>query len=112
MISLIFFILFGILICSLMLAARSMLCKKEPKEFLSYECGFESFKVNRLPFSLNFFMLSIIFVIFDLEIVILVAIVPSTGLTLNTFILGTMFLIFMLLTLLLEWLLNKLAWIF
>nr|AXO78741.1 NADH dehydrogenase subunit 3 [Trichuris rhinopiptheroxella] len=113
MITLIFFVFLGILVCSLMLLTRSMVCKKELKEYLSYECGFESYKINRLPFSLNFFMLSIIFVIFDLEIIILVAMVSSsTSLHLNVLALGNMFLIFMLLTLLLEWSLNKLNWIF
>nr|ALF03945.1 NADH dehydrogenase subunit 3 [Trichuris sp. TTB2] len=113
MITLIFFTLLSILICYLMLFTRSLILKKDFKEYLSYECGFESYKINRLPFSLNFFMLSIMFVIFDLEIIILIAMISSpVGLQMNTIVLGNMFLIFMLLTLLVEWSLNKLGWIF
>nr|ALF03932.1 NADH dehydrogenase subunit 3 [Trichuris sp. TTB1]ALF03958.1 NADH dehydrogenase subunit 3 [Trichuris trichiura]ATW73060.1 NADH dehydrogenase subunit 3 [Trichuris trichiura]ATW73072.1 NADH dehydrogenase subunit 3 [Trichuris trichiura]ATW73084.1 NADH dehydrogenase subunit 3 [Trichuris trichiura] len=113
MVTLIFFTTLSISICCLMLFTRSLISKKELKEYLSYECGFESYKISRLPFSLNFFMLSIMFVLFDLEIIILIAMISSpVGLHLNTIVLGNMFLIFMLLTLFMEWSLNKLGWIF
>jgi len=38
----------------------------------SYECGFEPIGVNHLPFCMKFFLLIIIFIIFDVEVSFLV----------------------------------------
>lgn len=42
------------------------------KEKLSaYECGFEAFENARIPFDVKFYLVSILFIIFDLEIAFL-----------------------------------------
>nr|YP_010983055.1 NADH dehydrogenase subunit 3 [Haemaphysalis warburtoni]WOH23044.1 NADH dehydrogenase subunit 3 [Haemaphysalis warburtoni] len=42
------------------------------KEKLSpFECGFDPFSFSRVPFSLKFFFIGIIFLIFDVEIIII-----------------------------------------
>jgi len=41
------------------------------EELSSYECGFEHHKLSRVPFSLRYFYLTLIFLLFDLEIVLM-----------------------------------------
>nr|YP_009673883.1 NADH dehydrogenase subunit 3 [Amblyomma javanense]QDC21271.1 NADH dehydrogenase subunit 3 [Amblyomma javanense] len=43
------------------------------KEKLSpFECGFDPFSLSRVPFSLKFFFIGIIFLIFDVEIIVII----------------------------------------
>nr|YP_009652701.1 NADH dehydrogenase subunit 3 [Dermacentor everestianus]QCF46398.1 NADH dehydrogenase subunit 3 [Dermacentor everestianus] len=45
----------------------------ESKEKYSpFECGFDPFSLSRVPFSLKFFLIGIIFLVFDVEIVIII----------------------------------------
>nr|AWB35961.1 NADH dehydrogenase subunit 3 [Neptunea subdilatata] len=77
-----------------------------------FECGFDPIKSARLPFSLRFFLLAIIFLIFDVEIVllfpILVSMVSSFSLSLMFGIFS--FLIILILGLFHEWNEGSLDW--
>jgi len=42
----------------------------EREKFTSYECGFEAKAKRRIPFRLRFFLLTIIYLLFDIEILI------------------------------------------
>nr|QFG38893.1 NADH dehydrogenase subunit 3 [Colus islandicus] len=77
-----------------------------------FECGFDPIKSARIPFSLRFFLLAIIFLIFDVEIVllfpILVSMISSFSLSLvfGTFI----FLVILIVGLFHEWNEGSLDW--
>nr|QTT61263.1 NADH dehydrogenase subunit 3 [Tritia elata] len=77
-----------------------------------FECGFDPIKSARLPFSLRFFLLAIIFLIFDVEIVLLFPVLASmTGSFSFPLMMGTfIFLIILILGLFHEWNEGSLDW--
>lgn len=77
-----------------------------------YECGFDPLGTARLPFSLRFFLVAILFLLFDLEIALLLPIPWAINLTHPTTTLLWISLIILLLTLglIYEWLAGGLEW--
>lgn len=63
------FIAIGILFGCLPIALGWLLGPRKPnKEKLSaYECGFTAFESARLPFDVRFYLVAILFILFDLE---------------------------------------------
>ena len=45
--------------------------KPDPEKLSAYECGFEAFEDSRLQFDVRFYLVAILFIIFDLEIAFL-----------------------------------------
>ena len=43
----------------------------DPEKLSAYECGFEAFSDSRIQFDVRFYLVSILFIIFDLEIAFL-----------------------------------------
>nr|BCO16562.1 NADH dehydrogenase subunit 3 [Diplodactylus vittatus] len=77
-----------------------------------YECGFDPLGTARLPFSLRFFLVAILFLLFDLEIALLLPI-PWTMNTISphtTMILISTILILLTLGLIYEWTQGGLEW--
>ena len=63
----------GIAVAVVMLALGFVLGTRRPdSEKLSpYECGFEAFEDSRMKFDVRFYLVAILFIIFDLEIAFL-----------------------------------------
>uniref|UniRef100_UPI0030FEAE5F NADH dehydrogenase subunit 3 n=1 Tax=Cynoscion striatus TaxID=499535 RepID=UPI0030FEAE5F len=77
-----------------------------------YECGFDPLGSARLPFSLRFFLVAILFLLFDLEIALLLPLPWGDQLTspLLTFLWATAVLALLTLGLIYEWLQGGLEW--
>lgn len=76
----------------------------------TFECGFDSFNVRVFPVSLRFFIFCIIFLILDLELII-ISVTPlvlwSRGFIVNIII----FLRLVTVSILIEWLFGSLSWV-
>ena len=80
LIVLIFFLISVIIAVILLLVSYLFSVKEINHEKLSaYECGFEPFEDTRNPFEIKFFLVGILFLIFDLEILYLVPWVLNAG---------------------------------
>nr|YP_010950196.1 NADH dehydrogenase subunit 3 [Hemilepidotus papilio]WMI36126.1 NADH dehydrogenase subunit 3 [Hemilepidotus papilio] len=77
-----------------------------------FECGFDPMGSARLPFSLRFFLVAILFLLFDLEIALLLPLPWGDQLTspLVTFLWATAVLALLTLGLIYEWLQGGLEW--
>nr|ABY21057.1 NADH dehydrogenase subunit 3 [Aulacorhynchus prasinus]ABY21058.1 NADH dehydrogenase subunit 3 [Aulacorhynchus prasinus]ABY21059.1 NADH dehydrogenase subunit 3 [Aulacorhynchus prasinus]ABY21060.1 NADH dehydrogenase subunit 3 [Aulacorhynchus prasinus]ABY21061.1 NADH dehydrogenase subunit 3 [Aulacorhynchus prasinus] len=77
-----------------------------------YECGFDPLGSARLPFSIRFFLVAILFLLFDLEIALLLPLPWATQLPSPTTTLTLTFTILLLLTLglIYEWIQGGLEW--
>lgn len=91
------------------LNARSL---KDHEKTSSFECGFDPLGSARIPFSLRFFLLAIIFLIFDIEVVLLLPIPMSLASSHFHFTLYSvpLFLFILLLGLFHEWREGSLEW--
>nr|YP_009114422.1 NADH dehydrogenase subunit 3 [Dicentrarchus punctatus]AHN85882.1 NADH dehydrogenase subunit 3 [Dicentrarchus punctatus] len=77
-----------------------------------YECGFDPIGTARLPFSLRFFLVAILFLLFDLEIALLLPLPWGDQLStpLTTFSWAALVLTLLILGLAYEWLQGGLEW--
>ena len=104
-----------VLIVVLKIAAY-FLAEKSPlmrEEIRSYECGFEHHSLSRVPFSLRYFFLTLIFLLFDLEIVLIMflpSIIFSVSYTFSLLVLST-FIVVLYLSLVYEWNDGRLEWV-
>ena len=53
--------------------------KPDPEKLSAYECGFEPFNDSRIEFDVRFYLVAILFIIFDLEIAFLFPWAVSLG---------------------------------
>ena len=58
---------FGFVVLNYVLSPK----KPDPEKLSAYECGFEAFGDSRMEFDVRFYLVAILFIIFDLEIAFL-----------------------------------------
>nr|ARH53941.1 NADH dehydrogenase subunit 3 [Mordellochroa milleri] len=102
-------------ICSLMVILVNLISKKsfsDREKSSPFECGFDPKSLARMPFSLQFFLVAVIFLIFDVEITLLLPMLISLKYTniMQFYFLLTMFILILLFGLYHEWNQNALEW--
>nr|QAB05982.1 NADH dehydrogenase subunit 3 [Ixodes tasmani] len=81
------------------------------KEKLSpFECGFDPLSISRMSFSLKFFMIAIIFLIFDIEIILILPFPIILNKNLSLFISVTTIMVIIMMGLMYEWKKGMLEW--
>ncbi len=83
----------------------------DPEKLSAYECGFNAFDDARMKFDVRFYLVAILFIIFDLEVAFLFPWAVSFG-TLGWFGYGSMMLFLAVLTIgfIYEWKKGALEW--
>nr|QQQ88730.1 NADH dehydrogenase subunit 3 [Hyalella sp. 2015-x] len=71
----------GLILTTLLITISFLLCfialvlgvksDKSREKMSPFECGFDPFKKSRIPFSLRFFLVTVIFLVFDVEVALL-----------------------------------------
>lgn len=94
----------------LIMGIRSLILRSKFISSDGFECGFDSFNVRVFPVSLRFFVFCIIFLILDLELII-ISVVPivmvRTGFIINILV----FLILVTIRIIVEWIFGSLRWV-
>jgi NADH-quinone oxidoreductase subunit A len=67
------FLVIGVVFGIVAIGASYLIAPKKPygEKLSPYECGFEAFEDSRMKFDVRFYLVAILFIIFDLEIAFL-----------------------------------------
>nr|YP_010988620.1 NADH dehydrogenase subunit 3 [Sclerotia aquatilis]WOR80803.1 NADH dehydrogenase subunit 3 [Sclerotia aquatilis] len=104
-----FMVSFVVMIISTFLSKKMIIDREKSSPF---ECGFDPKSSARIPFSLQFFLIAMIFLIFDVEITLLLPLVLTMKITsIQTFSMITfLFILILLIGLYYEWKSGALNW--
>nr|YP_010272387.1 NADH dehydrogenase subunit 3 [Phlogothamnus polymaculatus]UKE80384.1 NADH dehydrogenase subunit 3 [Phlogothamnus polymaculatus] len=77
-----------------------------------FECGFNPMSYSRLPFSIHFFMVAVIFLIFDIEIIMIMPMILTmkTSLIINWLMTSVTFTFILIMGLFHEWKNGMISW--
>lgn len=88
-----------------------IIIKNNERQLSTYECGYDSWGTNKNSFSLRFFMIILIFLIFDIEVILFYPLLRIINrLKLISFINTIIIFSFILITTLIEWFIGNLDW--
>jgi NADH-quinone oxidoreductase subunit A len=78
------FIVFGLALGAILLTLGSLVApdRPDPEKLSPYECGFEAFEDARMKFDVRYYLVAILFILFDLEIAFLfpwAVVLPELG---------------------------------
>nr|QRW36234.1 NADH dehydrogenase subunit 3 [Deronectes angusi] len=115
MISILISMMMIMMISILMMLMASILSKKtfmDREKNSPFECGFDPMNSTRLPFSLQFFLIAVIFLIFDVEIALLMPmiIINKSSQMMYLIITSFIFIMILLIGLYHEWNSGALNW--
>jgi NADH-quinone oxidoreductase subunit A len=107
------FILFGLGLGVLMLGVGRFVSpnRPAPEKLSPYECGFEAFEDARMKFDVRYYLVAILFILFDLEIAFLfpwAVVLPDIGFT--GFMAMMLFLFILVVGFVYEWKKGALEW--
>jgi NADH-ubiquinone oxidoreductase chain 3 len=100
---------FFVLVAAIVVSMRR---QKDREKRSPFECGFDPKGNARIPFSLRFFVLAVVFLVFDIEIALLIPLplIMGWGIKMEVIIGGVLFIIVLILGLLHEWREGSLDW--
>nr|WOR80777.1 NADH dehydrogenase subunit 3 [Pygoluciola sp.] len=109
------FSMITILLTTTVMTLTSILSKKtiiDHEKSSPFECGFDPKTSARMPFSLQFFLIAMIFLIFDVEITLLLPLVITMKITsiLSFSMITSIFILILLMGLYHEWNQGALKW--
>lgn len=116
MILLLIFFTFNLILRTILSYLALFLTKKKignREKRSPFECGFDPKNRSRLPFSLRFFLITVIFLIFDVEIILLLPYLISNRINSDIFSLITSIIVVLVLLggTLYEWMQGRLKWV-
>nr|AGO28123.1 NADH dehydrogenase subunit 3 [Polytoxus fuscovittatus] len=112
-------LMISIIMSSMIIMIMLLICKitsfkkmMNREKMTPFECGFDPKGTPRLPFSIHFFLIAMIFLIFDVEIIIILPLIISMNVNMIKmwFISSIMFMIILILGLFYEWNQSMLQW--
>nr|YP_010725898.1 NADH dehydrogenase subunit 3 [Davidius fruhstorferi]WDY83500.1 NADH dehydrogenase subunit 3 [Davidius fruhstorferi] len=104
-----------IIISTMLMTIASLISKKsmlDREKMSPFECGFDPFSTARIPFSLRFFLIAVIFLIFDVEIALLLPMMKVMYMSKiqSWIIVSVIFILILLIGLFHEWKQGALEW--